>query len=368
MEKNGTTVLVCPRCAPTENRTCQACHRYRRLIQTDDGRWLCTPCAERGLIDCPQCHKPMPAGYGKRCESCYWQQLLIKRIALNQAALSNGEMQTHLDAFGHWLAEEVGVHKAAITINKYLPFFMELDKRWQTVPDYKTLLLHFGAEDLRRVRLPMRWLSSTGHVTVDEKTREKNSDQRRIEATLAKLPADSPQRKILDSYYELLARRHEEGRLSIRSLRLSLTPSLALLQVAADECTDVPRQKQLELLLQRSPGQRAAISGFITYLRDQHDAPLTLPAPDPKQAKKNRLKKLENEIAKLVERPVNKETTDRLWIELALSYFHNLPRKTGRTLARSETIINADNGYWVSFDDKNYYVPTRPTSTLKKND
>ena len=56
MEKNGTTVLVCPRCAPTENRTCQACHRYRRLIQTDDGRWLCTPCAERGLIDCPQCH------------------------------------------------------------------------------------------------------------------------------------------------------------------------------------------------------------------------------------------------------------------------------------------------------------------------
>ncbi|WP_311945334.1 hypothetical protein [Halomonas piscis] len=52
----------------------------------------------------------------------------------------------------------VGPQKAALKINHYLTFFLDLETTWQQVPNYPQLLHHFGAEGLRRVRLPMRWL------------------------------------------------------------------------------------------------------------------------------------------------------------------------------------------------------------------
>jgi len=361
----NANIYLCPGCAPTEHQTCQSCHRYRKLNHTHDGRWLCKLCADVGLIDCPLCHKQMPAGYGKRCEDCYWEQLLDKRVTLSREAFSSSEIRNHFDVFGHWLGAEVGAHKAAITINKYVDFFAALDKHWQSVPDYSSLLEHFGAEGLRRVRLPMRWLSNAGHVKVDTKARELDSEQRRIQTTLAKLPSDSVQGKLLDSYYQLLLKRHENNRLSIRSLRFSLTPAVTLLMTAIDEDTGTPKQEQLNALLLQSPGQRASISGFVAYLRDHHQLPLSLPPVDPKRARKNRLKKLENEMAKLVESPIDETKAINKWVELALNYFHDIPRKTGRTLARSGEIIKSNDGYWVHHDSKQFYIPARPVHTYQ---
>jgi len=294
----------------------------------------------------------MPAGYGKRCEDCYWKQLLRKRITLSREAFSSIEMRARFDAFGHWLGKEVGDRKAAITINKFVSFFSDVDRTWQKIPDYGALLQHFGAEGLRRVRLPMRWLTDIGDITVDTKARENNSEQRRIENALAKIPFSSNQKKLLDGYFKILSERHENKRLSIRSLRLSLSPAVALLTAAYDEDIVRPTQRQLNALLNKSPGQRASISGFVAYLREHHDADLILPTSDPKRAKANRLKKLENEIDKLIQTPLNNEKSLRIWIEIALNYFHDVPRKTGRNLARSEDIIYSDDGYWIQHEKK----------------
>jgi len=272
-------------------------------------------------------------------------------------------MQTRFDAFGHWLVHEVGNHKAAITINKFVPFFVEVDKNWRKFPDYKTLLKHFGAEGLRRVRLPMRWLTSIGDVTVDTRARENDSERRRIEAILGKIPDSSAQSKLLDGYYQLMLTRHQNKRLSIRSLRFSLSPAVALLNLAAIDDVTKPHQHHLNALLASSPGQRASISGFVNYLRDQHDVDLSLPAADSKRAKKNRLKRLEKEIDELIHSPLDEKQSLRIWIEIALNYFHDIPRKTGRNLARSENITHSDDGSWILHDGHRYYVPARPEGT-----
>lgn len=302
----------------------------------------------------------MPAGYGKRCENCYWKQLLKKRITLSREALSSTEMQTHFDAFGEWLGKEVGDNKAATVINKFVPFFCDVDKTWQKFPDYNALLKHFSAEGLRRVRLPMRWLTTIGEITVDVKAREIDSEQRRIATALAKIPANSTQREMLDGYFQLLSERHQQKRLSIRTLRLSLSPAVRLLLIAANEDTKIPTQLQLDALLTQSPGQRASICGFVTYLRENHGALLSLPAADSKRARKNRHKKLEQEINKLIQTPQNDEKSVPLWIEIALNYFHDVPRKTGRRLARSEDIVFSDDGYWIQHDGNRYFIPLRP--------
>jgi hypothetical protein len=85
------------------------------------------------------------------------QFFLIPESDLGDSPI-NALMAGHFDSFGHWLGQKVGGHKAALTIHRYLPFFMDIERQWRTIPDYHVLLNHFGTQHLRRVLLPMRWM------------------------------------------------------------------------------------------------------------------------------------------------------------------------------------------------------------------
>ncbi|BCO27328.1 hypothetical protein MIZ03_2216 [Rhodoferax lithotrophicus] len=37
-------------------------------------------------------------------------------------------MGLHFSNFGAWLGEQVGIHKASITIHRYLSFFLDIEK------------------------------------------------------------------------------------------------------------------------------------------------------------------------------------------------------------------------------------------------
>jgi len=145
---------LCPQCARADHGNCHACHHHRLLMVTGDGRRLCKACFEGALIPCQECGQPMPAGRIAQCEACYWRSLLKKRIAMNQAAFSAQTMARRFEHYAVWLTATVGENKTAITLNKYLPFFLEMEKLWKDIPDYARLIAHFSAEGLRRVRLP----------------------------------------------------------------------------------------------------------------------------------------------------------------------------------------------------------------------
>lgn len=350
---------VCPKCARADNGICQACTRHRQLQQAPDGRMLCRACLERGEIPCPKCRQSMPAGYGSQCRSCYWTGLLEKRIQMDCAAFSAPAMAMRFEAFGNWLLAQVGEHKAALTVHRYLPFFMEIERQWQDVPEYAALLVHFGAAKLRRVLLPMRWMEAAGLAMPDVAAKTNDSDRRRIVATLDKFALGSKERSLLDDYREALMENMKAGRMTLRSIRLALSPAAALLRLASVMEHMPLDQGVLDAYLAKTPGQRAAVSGFVRYLREARGAEIALPVADPGRVKQQRRKKLEADLVALMKEDGAGDEFKRRWISVTLAYFHGLSKKVGRML-QPEDVVQADEGVVVTLNKASYWLPRPP--------
>lgn len=347
---------VCPSCARTDHGTCEACRRHRPLQKSPDGRMLCKTCLEKGEISCPKCREPMPAGYGKRCQRCYWTGLLEKRIRMDCAAFSLPQMADHFEEFGQWLGQKVGEKKAAQSIHRYLQFFMDIEKQWKTIPEYGLLLAHFGTQGLRRVLLPMRWMEGKGLIVPDADAKEEDSDSRRIAAILNRFPKESIERSILAGYHKMMIESLKVGKTTLRSIRLALSPASALLIEAKEMKCMPPDQKALDAYIGKVPGQRAAVSGFVRYLRDVHGAKMALPKADIVKADRNRRKKLEEEMLQLMLESEDGEGFRRRWLSVALAYFHGLPKKVGR-VADSKDIVHDNSGMTVVVNGSGYWIP-----------
>ena len=320
---------LCPRCTRASHGTCEACRRYRALEPAADGRRLCRACTEHGEIPCPECRQPMPAGCGKRCWDCYWRQVAQHRIRLNAAGLAAPALAQQFTDFGVWLIEKTGAHKTALNIKRYLEFFQQMAKKWDDIPRYDALLEHFGAAGLRRRLLAVRWMEAAGLVVVDADAREADSERRRIEETLNRQPAGSQLAGILAGYHATLRARARAGKCTLRTVRLALSPAAGLLNMAAAGRGLPPDQRVLEAFLRQSPGQQAALSSFVTYLRRAYGTELALPRRSAVQRQKERRAKLLPELLAMMREAGRTEVVDGRWLRIALQYFHGLPARAG---------------------------------------
>lgn len=354
----GVEVPVCPKCASQDHGTCQACRRRRPLQKAPDGRLLCKVCLEKGEVPCQSCGKWMPAGRGNVCEACYWQETFRKRLKLDQAAFSMPEIENAFGEFGEWLLAEVGGQKAALSIHRYLPFFVEFESRWKGVPGYADLLAHFGAEGLRRVRLPMRWLKDVHGVVPDANLREEDSERRRIEAIMASVPNGTSSAKALTGYRNSLTVRVKAGKTTLRSFRMALRPAASLLLAGDESGAKLPDQDALDRYLLEAPGQKAAVTGFVNYLCKTHG--LVLEARVVKRkVRKTRRRRLEKKLMALMRLPEMGEEASIEWIMTALEYFHGV--KVPKSIAAASAYL-VDDGYNVVINDTNFWLPFHTTS------
>ena len=351
-------VPVCPSCARSDHGNCQACRRHRLLTEASDGRMLCNVCLEKGNVICPECGQTMPAGYGRRCEACYWKTLLEKRIKMDCAAFLSPQMAAFFDAFGQWLGCKVGAKKAASTIHRYLSFFIEVEQKWKEIPKYDVLLAHFGALRLRRALLPVSWMADGGFIIPNASAKEDESNRRRITAILGKFPVGSPEQTLLSGYHQLMIKSLEADKTTIGSIRLALSPAAALLLKANEmECMP-PNQNVLDAYLETTPGQRAALSGFVCFLRDTHEVKIILPKSNAEKARRNRKKKLEAEMLALMQEVGNSNEFSKRWLSVALAYFHGLPKKVGKTIP-NEHIVELEGGSFnVTWKEQLYWIPS----------
>lgn len=353
---------VCPGCARADHGVCGACRRYRLLESAQDGRKLCRACREAGEVSCATCGHSMPAGRGKQCEACYWRGLLEKRVAMNCAVFSVPVMAEHFRAFGEWLGKDVGGQKAAITLCRYLPFFLDIEKQWKFIPEYPVMLKHFGAQRLRRVLLPMRWMQESGLVLPDTAAKEEDSDRRRIAATLHKFGNGTPERNILDGYHKAMITGMKDKETTLRSVRLAMTPAAALLLKGREVKQMPPNQELLNEYLKKTPGQRAAVSGFVRYLRDEYGIEICLPKAGV-EAEKRKKKKLEEEMLALMRTGDEGDRFGRQWLSVALAYFHGLPKKTVTAEVYGNMKPTLDGtGVVLTLNGKEYWLPARMAS------
>lgn len=353
---------LCPQCSRADYGTCTACRRHRLLTESADGKRLCRACLERGEVPCPSCGKSMPAGYGKTCEACYLAQTSLKRVEIDQAAFTTRAMRDTFGGFGGWLQDKVGHHKAALTIHRYLPFFLEMERQWKTIPPYAELLEHFTSEGLRRMRLPMQWLRETQGVEADPQARENDSERRRILALSTTFSKGSWAAQVLASYHDDLMARCEAGSTSLRSVRLALRPAVSLLLAMEIQGRRLPDQAALDRYLLDAPGQKAAITGFIGFLKAAHGLDLVI-RTDVKKTRKARRRKLEREIIRMMKHPEEGDEFTRRWISVGLEYFHWI--KVSRRAVRSATIVGGNDAIRVVVKDNSYCLPRWDISEIE---
>ena len=209
---------------------------------------------------------------------------------------------------------------------------------------------------LRRRLLAVRWMEAAGLVVVDADTREADSERRRIEATLNRLPAGSQAAVILAGYHATLRARAKAGTCTLRSVRLALSPTAGLLEMAAAGRGLPPDQRTLEAFLRQSPGQQAAVSSFVTYLRRAYGTELALPRRSARQRQKERRAKLLPELLAVLREAGRTEAVDRRWLRIALQYFHDLPARAGKNAADDDLATDAD-GITVRVKNQSYWIP-----------
>lgn len=351
----GLDVQVCPQCARRDFSTCSECRRHRLLSKSDDGRLLCKACLTLGTIACLSCESLMPAGRGKECEICYWRGVHLKRVKLDQAAFVSQRFAALFAEFGTWLERHAGPQRAALAVHRYLSFFTDIEKRWGDIPAYPLLLEHFGAEGLRRVRLPMKWLRECRQVTVDAAAREQDSESRRIRALVAAVPVGTVCAKTLLAYKMELEAKSAVGKSSIRSVRLALRPAVSLFQYSDLTGHTLPDQAALDRYLRDSPGQFAALGGFIRFLNRRHNLHLHA-FVDKKRVIEGRRKKLEALLWTLTREADESREFLRNWISTSLMYFHNLPLSVARDIDTS--MVRAESGgYFILFAKREYWIP-----------
>lgn len=352
----GLDVQVCPVCARRDFATCQSCRRHRILAESRDGRLLCSLCMSVGAVSCRDCGEQMPAGRGIRCESCYWRGLHSKRVQLDQAAFSTPHFATLFAEYAAWLQERIGWQRAALRIHRYLPFFIEIEQRWRDVPSYSVLLAHFGAEGLRHVRLPMTWFTEAQCMEVNAVAREADSENRRIRRLLGTMPAGTVGALALTAYRDLLQAKVDAGKSTSRSMRLALRPAVSLLLVADGSGNTLPNQASVDRLLRETPGQLAALIGFICYL-NKHYALGLLPVVDEQHAAARRRQSLEAKLLALARGGSDGDSFRRKWVCIGLMYFHGLSKVPSGQVLSDAISIDAD-GYRISIRGQEYWLPT----------
>ncbi|RZH25213.1 hypothetical protein EXD98_18265 [Acinetobacter pittii] len=344
---------VCPKCATRDYQTCKSCRRYR-LVKQDilSGKMLCKKCLSCPPVQCLTCQQQIPAGYGKYCESCSWRRILGNRIKELIQTLVNPSLKGYFKEYMNWLDHELGPHKAALLIRKHIQFFEKTNDLWRgQIPDYDLLLLRLRASGLRKYELPIRWLVTVHHLHIDTQAKGQCSEFDQLKK-LANSCSDSLfSDYILQNYYHFLRNKIDLGKTSIRSARLAMKPASALMLLVSQSRLDLPTMWHVKYYLFKSPGQAAAIVGFLNFLNKNYDTNLdTSWVSEEKMTKKINMKKLEKKLLALMMCP-KEYFSEKNWIALGLKYFHNLDKFV------YNQIDCVGDGFNIYIDNNIYWIP-----------
>ena len=353
----GHDLRVCPRCARAKHGTCGACGRHRALEATPGGQRLCRRCHDDGERPCETCGRAMPAGYGLQCRQCEATARARNRIEHIAATLEPRCIAEHFASFGDWLVERVGPERAARDAERHAGFFEAIGETWGDIPDYAALVAHFSAEGLRRQRRVLRWMAGQSRISVNATAREDDSERRRIAASLDRLPKGSKARSVMNDYGAELGERVRAGKLSRRSMRLAITPAAALLEAARAAEQELPSQETLDALLRKVPGQRAALAGFVRWLRETHGITLALAPRRTTTALNKRREAARREMLALLCGASDINDIAKRWQVAALRYFHDVSLKAARE-ARDHDVQTDRGGLLISIKGEAYWIPS----------
>jgi len=278
--ENGDVQLICGNCYNKTLPTCIKCHKHRKaFFYNEKGQSVCKICTENGEKNCKRCGNLFPAGMGNICSKCIFKASLEKRALFGQKALSEYNSELFYK-FCHWLAKRRGFLFASNAVKNYYPMFLAIDKYAQEIeryPSYIELLQKFLSSMLNKHSLVIIFLDEEKILTINPMIKEEYANRHKINKHLDTFPIDSYRYKILHAYYETLYDRHLKEKITIRSIRLALTPAVKFLEYTTLTIDKKISNQSLYNYLWVYSGQKSAITVFISFLNKTYNLILTIP-------------------------------------------------------------------------------------------
>lgn len=299
----------------------------------------------------------MPVGCGKRCHLCYWDESFQRRLDSLVLSLSSPLLQERFLDYGLWLQKRIGSQSASIRIRRYLPFFLEINQAWPDVPSYAELLSRFGVAQLRRVLLPVRWMDESRLIKIDRQAALKQAEFDRIRQSLNQFERQTQEHAVLEAFFDCLKLRFRQGKTTPNSMRLAFCPAVALLKFCGSKKCFPPTQHLLNQYLQRTPGQRNAISLFVSFLRKRSAADLRLPPYKSSNRVLKRKHRLEREMITLLREGGHGKVFEQKWRVTALAYFHGIAKSAVKRLQPIQIQSDVQGGWNILLSGQTYWIP-----------
>lgn len=270
-------------------------------------------------------------------------------IRLNVHIFRHKTIKTAYKKFIFWYMRKCGISVALHKGSDFMRFFIDCDDIWQKIPDYEKLVIHFKPNGLRANLTVLRWLLDTNQVIVDESLKADLAELERIQALFNKLKDSVP---CIATYYQKLQRRYDNGKTSLKSVRLALQPAIDL--ISSNRITDYPTQDQLNQYLVEKSGQTAAITGFINHLKSEYHRELEIDRKLIQQIKAKQFKKLCSQ--RLVELYKKLELTDNEQMELVYVVLYSLHSIEVKKPKRDRILMLDGVAYYRS-EEQDYFLP-----------
>lgn len=353
---------LCLKCAyKSDHKTCPKCRRHRVLFEAGNGQYLCNKCLTIGEISCPICNQPMSAGRGDKCENCYWNITLNKRISINSAAFSDIQLRKEFINYIHWLKSQKGSKKASLLINKHAIFFIHYEQISKFQLSDKYIPATQGDIKIKLFKLISLWLSTVSKSIIDKETVDNFKEQRLINKVLLELKESTQKYSVLIEYYDKLIAKKYQRKTTLKSIRLALRPACDLLKVSIKLGLHLPNQEALTKYLSKAPGQCSSVNGFLNFLNTSYQTNLETNTSIirkivDKTRNKNIGKELINIAKKLQREPDNTELKER-WVRLGMQFFHQCKLSKKEAIQASAKIHSFEKGAKVSFKNTTYFLP-----------
>ena len=359
---DNTTKLLCGSCYSKTLPVCISCgYRKKAYTFTLDVKPLCRLCSIEKERLCTQCGKSFPAGYGRVCKDCHAVNTLAHKIDFIVASLSIHLKKIFVD-FSKWLTDRRGLMFASIHLQHYYAYFFELNEiclNLNRLPSYEELAAVVTIAKTRSNLAVTLFLNEKKLIVVDKKIKEECANLDMINRYLATFEKGTYRAKLIYEYYQYLDLKLKNKQTTIRSIRLSLTPAVKLLQYCSHFNTQKPTLDILKSYLWYYPGQRASITGFINFLADEYNFSFSVKdvvyiAFQSPNSSREQLKLRLIDLLRTDNIPQNKRN---YFFRTAIGFLHGINIPDNIFIDINNIKMNSNREYYIRMHGSVFYLP-----------
>lgn len=364
---DGSKKMLCSSCFSKTLPLCYRCQRHKKQYEVINGKNICEACATQKDRICKQCHSPFPAGRGRICRDCSYNNTLKRKTKQYTALLSNHTSHLFL-GFSTWLKQRRGIIYASLKIQKYYKFFSELDeiaKDLNTFPTYEEMVQFLSVRETRRFLLVTLYLHDINQIFIDRAIQEEYANLDMIERLLQYFEKEDQRCKLIFEYYFRLKDKAIKEKTSLRSIRLALTPAVKFLKYCSNFENNEISDDALAGYLWVYRGQKNAIYGFINFLNNQHDFSLIghkklIPITSPRHTKAQ----LKNKLIGMLRGSIMLENNPNTLLRVALGHLHHIDLPNNAFIDSRDIKKDINGNYYIRLSGNKFHLPIEIVKAL----